>query len=172
MNHIKTIFVVVTLLFGSILWSQTKTEKNEHPFWKNVHFGGGIQMSIGNGYTSLGVAPSAIYSFSDKFSAGLGASYLYSGSKYQNLHYHVFGMSALALYNPIKYIQLSTEFEELSVNRKKNSSLDTYWNPALYLGIAYSMNTNVAIGVRYDVLYNPDRSIYDSAFTPFFRVYF
>jgi long-subunit fatty acid transport protein len=170
--NLKTLFTIALLLLGNILWSQTKTKKTEHPFWKNVHFGGGLQLNIGNGYTSFGISPSGIYDFSDKFSGGFGVSYLYSGSKYQNLHYHVFGMSAIALYNPIKYIQLSTEFEELSINRKEDDLIRSYWTPALYLGVAYSMNSNVAIGVRYDVLYDSKTSIYDNAFTPFFRVYF
>ena len=94
-------------------WSQkvADIDNEKSDFWKNVRFGGGIQLSIGNGYTTIGVSPSAIYEVSDKFATGLGVSYLYSRYKLQDLSYNVYGVSALALYNPIKGIQLSTEFE-------------------------------------------------------------
>jgi len=82
----------------------------------------------------------------------------------------------LALYNVIPEIQLSAEFEELNVNRtyKYIGSPDVtrnYWYPALYLGAGFRSN-NFTMGVRYDVLFDKDESIYGSAFAPFVRVYF
>jgi long-subunit fatty acid transport protein len=172
MSQIKIYISITAILLSSFSWSQTKIEKTAHPFWKNVRFGGGMQLSIGNGYTAIGISPSAIYEVSDQFAFGVGASYLYSGIKLQDIHYHVFGISSLILYNPIKEIQLSTEFEELRINRISNKVKSAYWYPALYIGAAYSMGRHTAIGVRYDVLYDADKSIYDSAYNPFIRVYF
>ena len=60
----------------------------------------------------------------------------------------------------------------MSVNQKIGDDTNSYWLPALYVGAAYSMGRHAAIGVRYDVLYDDEKSIYDSAFTPFVRVYF
>jgi len=149
---------------------QSTTEKDT--FWKRVRFGGGIQLSIGNSYTTIGVSPSAIYEVSDQFAAGIGASYLYSKHKLNDIKYNVYGASVLGLYNPIKEFQLSTEFEELNVNENYAGVKNSYWLPAWYLGVAYSMGRHVAVGIRYDVLFDEDKSIYDSAFTPFVRVYF
>lgn len=167
----KRILFLLLMLQSIFSWSQQTTDSLAvaETFWKNVHFGGGIQLAISNAYTTIGISPSGIYEFSDKFSAGIGVSYLYSKYKYDNVHYHVFGGSALALYNPLKEIQLSTEFEELSVN---SNAVDSYWVPAWYMGAAYSMGRHAAIGVRYDILYDEGRSIYDSPFTPFVRIYF
>lgn len=174
MKNLKGILAGILLFTSLMSWSQKATdianEKSE--FWENVRFGGGIQLSIGNGYTTIGVSPSAIYEISDKFATGVGVSYLYSRYKLQDLTYNVYGVSALALYNPIKEIQLSIEFEELSVNQKIGEDTSSYWLPALYIGAAYSMGRRAAIGMRYDVLYDEQKSIYDSAFTPFIRVYF
>lgn len=155
-------------------WSQKVDDSNAEKdnFWKNVRFGGGIQLSVGSGFTTVGISPSGIYEFSDKFAAGIGVSYLYSRYKLQDITYNVYGASALVLYNPIKEIQLSSEFEELNVMRNSGGEKDSYLLPAWYMGAAYSMGRRAAIGIRYDVLYDEEKSIYDSAFTPFIRVYF
>lgn len=175
MKSFKYNTIVLLLLVSCVGWSQQKQEgqkDDETDFWKNVRFGGGIQLGIGNGYTAIGVSPSAIYEFSDKFAAGIGISYLYSKYKLQNLTYNVYGASALVLYNPIKEFQFSSEFEELNVMQNNDGIKDSYLLPAWYMGAAYSMGRHAAIGIRYDVLFDEDKSIYDSAFTPFIRVYF
>lgn len=174
MKNYKYFALIILLLVSIFSWSQKendpKTDKN--PFWKNVRFGGGLQLSVGSGFTAIGVSPSAIYEFSDKFAAGIGVSYLYSRYKLQDLTYNVYGASALALYNPIKEIQLSSEFEALNVMENNSGVKDSYLLPAWYMGAAYSMGRRAAIGIRYDVLYDEEKSIYDSAFTPFVRIYF
>ena len=75
----------------------------------------------------------------------------------------------------INEIQLSTEFEQLNVNRKYNVNLniedDNYWIPALFLGVGYKSG-NVTIGIRYDVLYDNEKSIYADPWAPFIRFYF
>lgn len=170
---IKTILTTIILLQVVILSAQVKdSTKIKSEFWKNVHFGGGIQLGISNEQTTVGVSPSAIYSFSDKFAAGISVSYLYSKFKYSDINYNVWGGSALALYNPIKVIQVSTEFEQQNVIVNLGDKRDTYWVPALYGGVAYRMGKYSSVGVRYDFLFNRDKSIYDSAFTPFVRLYF
>jgi len=166
-------YLIIIILFSqSLIFCAQQTNDStqvSETFWKNVHFGGGIQLGISNAYTTFGISPSSIYEFSDKFSAGIGVSYLYSKYKYDDIQYHIFGTSALALYNPIKKIQLSTEFEELRVN---SNTYDSYWVPAWYMGLGYSMSRHATIGMRYDVLYNDGKSIYDSPFTPFIKIYF
>jgi len=78
----------------------------------------------------------------------------------------------LALYNPIKEFQLSTEFEQLNVMENNDGLTDSFWLPAWYFGAAYSMGRHAAVGIRYDVLYDDENRIYDSPFTPFVRIYF
>ena len=72
-------------------------------------------------------------------------------------------------------MQLSTEFEELNVNRRYDINLniqdENYWSPALFLGVGYRSG-NVTFGIRYDVLYDKDKSIYFDPWAPFVRFYF
>ena len=170
--YIYLLVIVIGVGYRQQGFSQEKEAAKEAGFWKNVRFGGGIQLNIGRGYANVGVSPSAIYEVSEKFAFGTGVSYLYSRYKLQDVTYHVIGGSILALYNPLKEIQLSMEFEELNITEKTYNSKDSYWLPALYVGAAYSMGRNVAMGVRYDILYDENKSIYNSAFTPFVRIYF
>ena len=68
------------------------------------------------------------------------------------------------------------ELEQLRVNRSFEvvgapNLEDNYWSPALFLGVGYS-NRNVTVGIRYDVLYDDEKSIYADPWMPFVRVYF
>lgn len=86
-----------------------------------------------------------------------------------------YGASILTLYNPFPFLQLSAELEQLRVNTSFDNLVvrieENYWSPALFLGIGYTQQ-NFTVGIRYDVLYDEDRSIYFSAWMPFVRVYF
>jgi len=65
--------------------------------------------------------------------------------------------------------------EELNINRKFEDNLtlqdDSYWYTALFLGAGYRTG-NITFGIRYDVLYDENKSIYADPWIPFVRVYF
>nr|WP_321229149.1 alpha-ketoglutarate decarboxylase [uncultured Psychroserpens sp.] len=167
-------FTFLFILFFIISFqSFSQDQKQKSDFWKHVRYGGGIGLSFGDGFFSGTLAPSAIYDFNDQFSLGLGLNGTYNSSK-NSYNSTIFGGSIISLFNPIDEIQLSGEFELLNVNRKFDNNLfkdDNYWYPALFLGAGYRVN-NIAIGIRYDVLYDRDKSIYADPWAPFFRVYF
>lgn len=142
-------------------------------FWHNVRFGGGIGLGFGNGFTTLGVSPSAIYIFNESFASGLGLNVNYSRSK-DDFSATVFGGSVIGLYKPIEEIIVSSEFELSNVHFKDEliDESTTYWYPALFLGAGYNISNFGAVGIRYDVLYNADKSIYGTAWIPFIRYYF
>ena len=142
-------------------------------FWSKVRYGGGLGLGFGNGSFNAAVSPSAIYQANPQFAVGIGLSFNYS--KFRESKLTAYGGSLLSLFNPIPEIQASAEFEQLRVNREFDLITapfeDNYWLPALYLGLGYS-NRNVTVGIRYDVLYDEDRSIYADPWAPFVRVYF
>lgn len=142
-------------------------------FWNNVHYGGGIGLGFGRDSFNATLSPSAIYQANEQIAMGLGLNFNYS--KFQNSKIIAYGGSLLTLFNPIRPIQLSVELEELRVNRDFEfdgiNISDNYWSPALFLGIGYS-NRNVTFGIRYDLLYDDEKSIYADPFMPFVRVYF
>jgi long-subunit fatty acid transport protein len=158
--------LIVVLFFVKSIYSQ---QNENHNFWENVQFGGGLNVGISNNITNLGISPSAIYNFNDQFSAGLSVSYLYSKHKDIDEALNIYGGSVLGLYNLSDEILISAEFEENIISQ---SGFDSRNVEALYFGLGYSVGENVTFGMRYDVLYDEDKSIYGSAFSPIVRVYF
>jgi hypothetical protein len=172
-----TLLLTIVFLFGfkSEIYAQENTQiKTKSDFWKHVQFGGGLGLGFGNGYADIMVAPSAIYNFNSYFSAGLGAQYNYV--KQQNFYSaNMYGGSLIALFHPIEELQISSELEQLRVNRTFEDSFGSekqdFWNTALFLGAGYR-NQNVTIGIRYNVLHKDRDNIYAEAFMPFVRIYF
>ena len=50
-------------------------------------------------------------------------------------------------------------------------AMEDYWLPVLFMGVGYSSGP-VTFGIRYDVLYNENKSIYANPWMPFIRVFF
>ncbi len=168
-------FVVATCFCFNFCLAQNEITKSKSDFWEHVRFGGGLGLSSGTDFFTLGVSPSTIYDFNEQFSVGTSLNYTYN--KFKNrFKSNIYGGSILGLYNPIDAIQVSTEFEQLRVNRNyeglnKGLPSDNYWSPALFIGAGYRTN-NVTIGLRYDLLFNKTKSVYADAIVPFVRVYF
>ncbi len=172
----KVIYIFILLLITGM--HQTNAQErlasveNEQSFWNDVRFGGSLGLSFGNGFFTGLLAPSAIYDFNKTFSAGAGLSAAYASQR--NFNTNSFGGSLIGMLRPIRGLQLSTEYEQLHVTRRyelEGGNLkDTYWVPALFLGVGYNTGP-VVTGIRYDVLHS-DRSFYRNALMPFVSVYF
>jgi len=165
----KLLLLALLLCLANHSYGQDRSD-----FWNRVRFGGGIGLSFGNGFFSGTLAPAAIYQVSPLVAMGVGLNATYNSveNEYSST---VLGGNVMALFNPIPQLQISTEFEQLNVNRKFDSRFglanENYWYPALFIGAGFR-NNNVTFGVRYDVLYDQDRSIYANAWMPFVRVFF
>ncbi|MFB9078314.1 hypothetical protein ACFFLS_16600 [Flavobacterium procerum] len=173
----KIFFVILTALFSSYATAQQNyVIDNKNHFWDKVQFGGGLGLGFGSGYTDISIMPSAIYNVNEIVAAGVGLQFGYLNSRNYYESY-VYGGSLITLVNPIPEVQLSAELEQVRVDTRYEANVnrpafsDSYWNTALYLGAGYRTG-NVTIGARYDVLYNPNKSLYGSGFMPFVRVYF
>lgn len=169
--HNSVIFTLLFMLFFSFGFSQSAV--SQHRFWSKVSFGGGLGLNFGNNYHNITVAPSAIYHVNNNFSTGVGLNF--NASKFGSSSLQSYGISLNNYYSPLPYLQLSGEFEESRVHKNLGydgaNITDTYWYPALFLGLGYRMK-NVTVGLRYDVLYDENKSIYGDPYIPFIRVYF
>jgi len=175
--------VGILLLFFAINLSAQSQDSAKSDFWKHVQFGGGVGASFGNGYTDVSLAPGAIYNFNEyvAFGVGLQGSFVkvrgnFNSDNLNNYQSWIYGGSLLALLNPIEQIQLSAELEQVRVNTTFNYAdapavEDDFWNTALFLGVGYR-SQNVTIGIRYNVLYDRNKSVYFEPFMPFVRVFF
>ncbi len=165
---------IILLILISVCFNTVNAQEKTSDFWNYVRFGGGVGLSFGDGFFSGTLAPSAIYEFNNQFALGLGLNGTYNSRKnfYKST---IFGGSLIGLFQPINEIQLSAEFEELNVSRKWEDNLgiedQNYWYPALFIGAGYRTQ-NVTFGIRYDVLYDEDKSIYADPWMPFVRFYF
>ncbi|ULC59473.1 alpha-ketoglutarate decarboxylase [Flaviramulus sp. BrNp1-15] len=167
----KAAVSLVIILFCAFNLNAQETKSN---FWKNVRYGGGIGLSFGDGFFSGTIAPSAIYQFENDFALGLGLNATFNNQKnvYKST---ILGGSLIGLFNVIPELQLSAEFEQLNVDRRYDVNLNiedyNYWVPALFIGAGYRSG-NVTFGLRYDVLYDDEKSIYTTPLAPFMRFYF
>ncbi|SIS81783.1 hypothetical protein SAMN05421766_104132 [Zobellia uliginosa] len=168
-NTFLGLFLIVFAISGSAQNTNTPTN-----FWNNVRFGGGLGLGFTNGGFNASVSPSAIYQFNEQFASGVSLTFNYA--KFDSNHRYAYGGSILSLYNPIPFLQISAELEQLRINQNISYNglptvSENYWSPGLFLGLGYT-DQNFTIGIRYDVLYDDNKSIYASAWLPFVRVYF
>lgn len=179
MKLLRKLLFTITMFLSvfSVSFSQNETinfSKPQSSFWNNVRFGGGLGLSFNNGFFSGSIAPSAIYQFDPQFALGTGLNVTYNSLRdsYQST---ILGASIILLYNVIPQIQLSSEWEQLYVSRNFENNLenedDAYWYPAVFLGAGFTSQM-VTFGIRYDVLYDENQSIYANAWVPFVRVFF
>jgi hypothetical protein len=87
----------------------------------------------------------------------------------------MYGGSIIALFQPMEELQISTELEQLRVDRTFTDALENntavFWNTALFVGAGFR-NGNVTMGVRYNVLHKDRENVYTEAFMPFVRFFF
>lgn len=166
----KSTSIVIFSLISTFSYSQNNP-LDQGDFWSRVRYGGGLGLSMGSGYTDIMVAPSAVYDFNDYFSAGLGLQGSYVKVK-DNFESYMYGASLVGLFNPIDEIQLSAELEQVRVNLTfVDDFKENFWNTALFLGAGYRAD-NLTIGIRYNVLHDSNKNVYNDAFMPFVRFYF
>ena len=153
--------LVFALFFVISLKMQAQESTN---FWSNVKWGGYAGLDFGTGYSSFTLAPSGIYQFNKYVSAGTGISYSHINLK-QIYTTNMYGVSLIGLFNPIENIQFSTELEQTLVETTLKNPVynDSFWVTGLFLGVGYHSN-GITMGVRYNVLFNEEKSLYRTAF--------
>jgi len=175
----KAVFIIALLFslgfqnVSSQPLENTKSDNNSL-FWSHIRFGGSLGLSFGNNYFSGELAPSGIYDFNKTFSAGVGLNAAYG--KVDNYKATSLGGSLIGLIRPIPQLQISSEFQELYIDRKfeyidSNNVHSKDWVPALFFGLGYTTGP-VTAGLKYDVLYDDNKSLYPSALLPFVSIYF
>lgn len=190
MFYNNTLLVLVFFVFGT-MYSQENIASvdsndftNKQPYTsiegmqlngdyqKKWRFGGGVGLSFWNDGTDILIAPKAYYNISPILISGFGLTYIYSDYKTNFYTYtsNSFGGSLFFAARPIEFIQISAEYEGLQTNRRGNFD-EEYWNNSIYLGISF-VSGPVSFGIRYDVLFDSDKSPYSSAVNPVIGFYF
>lgn len=171
-NPLKNYFLI-TVVFLFFHFSQAQYSTGQGNFWEDVRYGGGIGLGFFNGNLNASISPSAIYPVSNTFATGVSLNVNYAN--FSDSRLLAYGGSLISLYNPIPQLQISAELEQLRVNRSfgsgSNRLEDNYWSPALFMGLGFTTR-NVTMGIRYNVLFDENKSIYANALLPFVRFFF
>jgi len=174
MNFKRILIFSLILITKYTAFSQVDASAKNN-FWKNVRYGGRVNLGFSNRSTNVVLAPAAIYQFNPKIAWGGSVSFGYGNFRDINVEQFNYGASTMFFYNPYRELQLSAELEQTFVNRTieftGRDQKDNFNFPAFYLGAGYRLG-NISVGFRYDVLFNENRNIYNSALTPFVGVFF
>ncbi len=164
-KYLFSLFLFV--LFSISGQAQTKSKK--------ISYYGGFGLSLSTDYTYLSFQPGLIYNANKKFKLGAGVQYTYlkSSKSYYggDYSYNIFGFNTMALYYPVKGMEMSLEYEDLYVKEKYNGVESDFWSPSLFAGMGYRYGPMV-VGFKYNFLYDEATSVYQDAFIPFVRIYF
>ena len=164
------LFAVILCISSLSIYSQRDYSSSFS--WDQMRYGGRISFDFSSNVTSITIAPSAIYQFSDQLAAGASISFGYTDFKDLDGTWYNYGASIIGIYTPIRQIQLSAELEQVFVNEQYEFWPNNNYNyQALFLGAGYRMK-NVVVGMRYDILYNENKNLYAEPYAPFIQVYF
>ena len=170
--------LVIGALFFSINTSAQVTEVAVQDSMavvnKRLRFGCGFGLSFVGG-TNIALSPNLMYSLSNKVSLGVGLQGSYTSIK-DLQKTTTFGGNIISQYQPIDRLMLLLEFAQLKVNTTTEAvtgDIETdYWDSALFIGAGLNITKNIAIGAKYNVLYDKDESVYTSPILPFVNIAF
>ncbi len=136
-------------------------------------FYGGFGLGWNNNEFYVNLLPGVTYRLFPRFRLGGNLQFTYISRKRLSgtTRWYIYGYDLLALYVPVRYMELSADFQQSFVNQNISGNQLSRKVEAFYLGAAFRSG-HVAIGMRYDLLYKKGESLYDSPFLPFVRVYF
>lgn len=141
-------------------------------FKDNIFVGGNVGLQFGT-VTFVDVSPLVGYKFTEKISAGIGATYQYYRyrDKYYDFETNVYGGRVFARYNFTDYLFGHAEYEYLNLE-----AFDFYRRRvdvgSLMAGAGYIQRISDRSGIVAMVLYNFTESAYTPYQNPIFRVGF
>lgn len=170
----SSLFILSLGCLNSI--AQDSTMIRKHPPKKNfadkIFWGGNVGIQFGN-ETFVDVSPLVGYKFTDKISAGIGATYQYYSYRYlsYNFETNVYGGRVFGRYYFTDYLFGHAEYEYLNLE-----AFDFYRRRvdvgSLMAGAGYIQRFSDRAGIMAMVLYNFTESTYTPYQNPIFRVGF
>jgi len=178
----KKILVLILFAFVAGTYAQTSPftlspEKSQSGVYKKKarkwQFYGGFGLSLTNQYFYIEFQPGILYRMTPKFHLGSNLNFNYATRTNYGVRQNIFvyGFDALAIYLPFRQMEMSADYQYLYARIQQNSQWTKRQVPALFIGAGYR-TPHAVIGIRYDLLYQENRSLYPSAFMPYIRIYF
>jgi len=170
--------VLVLLLLAisaSLSFGQREIYPEDNPPLKErMYYGGNLSLQFGT-LTFIDVSPLAGVMLTEKYSAGVGATYQYFNNRFfQNAQSHIYGGRLFNRYNLFPKIFAHAEYEALNVevaNPIPNTNEVVFtrdWVPGLMVGGGYFSPFGNRGGMNITVLYN---LTYDNRRSPYNEPY-
>ena len=181
-NYYLTKFIVIFFIISNSnpIFSQINTTpqnstnlkpKNNQRFENQLRYGGNFGLVFSNQFSDVLLAPNVLYEFNDYVSAGIGFQFNYLRER-NNFETLVYGASLIGIANPVEFIQVSAELEQLRFNvNYEGFGKENFWNTALFLGIGLRQE-NFTVGIRYNLLHLNRNGYYSEPVIPFVRISF
>lgn len=161
----SVVLILLIVIFGFFLNNKANAQRtiyeDENPPLKDrMYFGGNFSLQLGN-VTFIDVSPLAGAMITEKYSAGVGATYqYYNNSFFRDATSHVYGGRIFNRYNIFRQIFLHAEYEALNLevpNFIPNTNevfFTREWVPGLFGGAGYFVPFGDRGGMNFMVLYN------------------
>ena len=161
----KILAIVFMSMWGYGAMAQLEVDENSS-FRDRIFTGGGLALSFGSNFTVVGASPLIGYMITDRWSAGIGATYLYR--KFGGVNSNIYGGRAFTQYSIYNPFFAYSEFEVVSFDPTLDAENNRELVPAWYVGAGVSQPLGRAASfqllVVYDLLYDDNRSPQPNAF--------
>ncbi len=130
-------------------------EKERKPLKERLVFGGDVILSFSNQATALGATPLIGYKVSERYTAGVGVSYIYYG--YSSFRDNRFGVQLFNRFRVTNELFVHGEFEHLTFTRKFDDKREPPFTrnfPAVLVGGGYRQQVGGNAAINFTVLYD------------------
>lgn len=161
----KSIFQFFILAFLPLLLTHNiavaqKTKSNslsDKKFGERLFFSGGLGLTFGD-VTYIDLSPQVGYRFTEKFGAGVGATYIYYSWRQYDYSTSIYGGSVFGRYQVFNQVVAYSEFQQLNVDsyisRNPDGSSGRVWVPIWMVGAGYTSPPGSGLGFQLMVLWD------------------
>ncbi|WP_373075385.1 hypothetical protein [Zeaxanthinibacter enoshimensis] len=139
-----------------------------------LKFGCGFGLSFVGG-TNISLSPNLIFLLSEKVNLGAGLQGSYTSIKDLQKTTTI-GGNVILQYYPAKRLMTLVELTQLNVSTTTEEITgdikESYWDTAFFLGAGLNITDKIAVGAKFNLLYDEDESVYTSPVIPFVNITF
>lgn len=144
-----------------------KLQNPTETFWNRTFTGGGFGLSFGN-ITVINLSPQLGYRVTEKFSVGVGATYIYYNNSYYRFSTNMYGGRVFARYLVWKGLFVHAEDEMLNLQAYDQFNSRVWVNSAM-LGAGYQQSLGGNSSIYIMGLFNFTQSKYSPYSNPIIR---
>ncbi|MTI41479.1 hypothetical protein [Fulvivirga lutimaris] len=166
----KRLTLFLTFIIPSLTFAQGSEEIEGNSLKDRIYFGGNLGLQFGT-ITNIEVSPLVGYRLTNDFSVGVGITYIYFKTNYNNypdFETNIYGYRLFGRYSITEQFYATAEYENLSLEfyNFNDGSIRREWVPGAFVGGGYfqpiGRNAGFNIAVLYNVLHDDLRSPYNS----------